>query len=352
METKSSGADIGALDARLRAYCEENKIFGVLRVTQNDRVLYRGQFGYANLKDRTPFTEKSMFSFYSLSKPFCVTGLLKLKDRGLVDLDAHPGVYVPEARGFDGRVTIRQMLRHVSGLPDFLLNEDFAKAHAPGYARYIREHLKLLARYPQYFAPGTAAKYENINMVLCALIVENLTGEPYAEYMKKEVFTPLGMKSAAVDNEDLVIADRVRGYALAGGVVTEVERSLDWMLGGGDIVGTVDDVYALNGVIKHGLLLAPDTWRDALTPSPLNNMGMGCTITVWHGKKRVTHNGGHTGFRTLHIQLPEEDFDIIFLSNSGYGNARHDLSQMIYETFFGPDKDDGVVPMDTGYIGK
>lgn len=65
-----------------------------------------------------------------MTKPFCAIGLLKLKDKGLVDINSHPSRYVPEALGFDSRVTIRQMLNHISGLPDFVAvlpeSSDFA----------------------------------------------------------------------------------------------------------------------------------------------------------------------------------------------------------------------------------
>lgn len=88
-----------------------------------------------------------------------------------------------------------------------------------------------------------------------------------------------------------------------------------------------------------------------LTPSPINQMGMGCTITEWHTKYRITHNGGHSGFRTLHIQLPEDDFDIIFLSNSGFGDARVDISNMIFNAFYNDNNlSDESVEMDKGYI--
>ena len=342
------------LDRKIEEYCKDNKIFGMLRITHRDCVLFEKNIGFADLEKRTPFSPRSMFTFYSLSKPFCAIGLLKLKDRGLIDLDRHPSVYVPEAAKFDARVTVRQMLHHTSGLPDFEQIKEFAQKYAPGYPRYARTHTALLAEYPQFFVPGTAALYANINMVLCSLIVENVTGLSYAEYMEKEVFAPLGMKNAVIDDETRVIADRVQGYALsADGTVIETSKSHDWLLGAGDIVGTVDDVYALNRAIKHGLLLSPDTWQEVLTPSPLNSMGMGCTVSTWHGKKRITHNGGHLGFRTLHIQLPEDDFDVIFLSNSGYGDARNALSEMIHSAFYGDENgDDGAFPveMDKGYI--
>lgn len=339
------------LREQITEYCEANHIFGVLRVTVKDKTEYEQYVGFADIQNSVAFTRESMFTLYSLSKPFCAIGLLKLRDKGLVNIDSHPSEYVPEAEGFDERVTIRHLLHHTSGLPDFEQNQEFAKKYAPGYAKYTREHLKILTNYPSFFAPGTDSKYANINFVLCALIIENVSGMHYSEYMQKEIFKPLGMKNAVVDNEELIIPNRVKGYELLNNEPSETDKSHNWSLGAGDIVATIDDVYCLNKAIKNQLLLSKETWREILTPSPINRMGMGCTISNWHGKKRITHNGGHMGFRTLHIQLPEDDFDLIFLSNSGYGDARNAIAEMVHSFFYGESHiQSATLDMDKGYI--
>ena len=339
------------LKERIRQYCEKNHISGVLRVTVQGKTVHEQSMGYADFENAIVFTKDSMFSFYSLSKPFCAIALLKLLDKGLVSLDNHPAKYVPEAAGFDPNVTIRHLLTHTSGLPDFGQLTEFTEKYAPGYSKFVRDHVKAITQYPSYFPAGTGAMYANINFVLCALIIENVSGLRYAEYMKKEIFEPLGMRTAVVDNEELTIPHRVKGYILDAQAPVEVGKSHDWMFGAGDIVGTVDDVYCLNKAIKNRALLTEKTWNTLLTPSPLNQMGMGCTISDWHGKYRITHNGGHTGFRTLHIQLPEDDFDIILLSNSGFGEARGDISEMVYQHFYGDTTAESQgIEMDKGYI--
>ena len=169
--------------------------------------------------------------------------------------------------------------------------------------------------------------------------------------MKKEVFAPLGMKSALVDNENLILENRVQGYALEKGVRVPVNKSYNWLFGAGDVVGTVDDVYRLNVAYKRKLLLLEKTWQEIVTPSTISQMGLGNTVSKWHGKFRIQHNGGHNGFRTLHVQLPEDDFDVILLSNSGYGDARNVISEMIYQEFYGDNQPLGeVIEMDKGYI--
>ena len=339
-----------ALDAFITNYCIDHPLSGSVRITLNDKIIYQKFCGKADYENDIELDENSVFSFYSLSKPFCAIGLLKLLDKGLVDIDDHPGEYLPEMRGFDKRVTIRQMLCHTSGLPDFE-TEDFMVKHPDGSYNKLKEALLQLSHYPMLFEPGTAGEYENINFLPLALIIENVSGISYSEYMEKEVFAPLGMSTARVDFPGLIVPERVKGYELVNGVRTHVDRCTDYLFGAGDIIGTLDDVYCLNKAIKNKTLLKPETWKQVLTPSPLNNMGFGCLVAEWHGMNRIMHNGGHPGFRTLHIQLPDDDFDIIFLFNTGNNDARYDISEKIYDIYYG-----GMIPdtvkaeMDKGYI--
>ena len=341
----------GRLDSRISSYCEENKIMGMLRITLRDKVIYEKSIGYARVKDKKPFDSETLFHFYSLSKPFCAIGLLLLRDKGLVDLDKHPGEYFPEARGCDSRVTVRHILHHVSGIPDFHDHPDLIERLGHGYTYEVKEQLKYLWEYPNDYVPGTAGNYNSLNFTLISLIIEAVSGERYADYMRDHVFAPLGMKHTFIDDESKSTERRAQGYELRDGELVEVDRNLNWMLGGGDAVGTVDDVYMLNKAIKQKLLLSEDTWREALTPSEIQCFGMGCMSFDWHGKTRINHNGGHTGFRTLHFQIPEDDFDVIFLSNSGYGTARNDIAEIIYEELYGGDGTGALnVEMDKGYI--
>lgn len=338
------------LDAFLDNYYKVNHNSGMLRVTIKDRVIYERFMGYADIENKTEFSAKSMFTLYSLSKPFCAIGLLKLKDKHLLNLDAHPGDYLEEAKGFHPALTIRRLLNHTSGIPDFDQNTDFRQKYHGETSKQLREQLLLLSRHDMMFEPGTKGQYANVNFIICALLCERISGMRYADYLKQEVLEPLEMKAACVDYKTNEIAHRVKGYNKQDNLIVGADRVTEWIMGGADIIATVDDVYCLNKAIKEKLLLKNETWDEVLTPSPINSMGFGCTVTNWHNKKRITHNGGWEGFRTLHIQLPEDDFDIIFLSNSAWGDARADISEAIYQAYYGDDsaKSD-TVTMDTGY---
>ena len=342
--------NLRTLDEKIHAYCCENLISGTLRITHRDERVYERHFGYAVDNGSVNFSSDTRFTLYSLSKPFCAIGIMKLWERGAVNLSAHPSQYVPEAAGLDSRVTVDHLLHHTSGLPDFEQNRDFKDKYAPGTPNKIREHLSLIASYPTYFDPGCDGKYENINFAICALVIENVTDKPYAEYMRNEVLLPLGAADAIIDHGSATIPNAAQGYELVSGKRTPVPKNYDWMFGAGDIVGTVDDVYRLNVAMKRKRLLKSETWEKIMTPSPINNMGMGLTVIDKCGKSAIRHNGGSRGFRTLHIWIPEDDFDIILLTNSGYGNARDDIADMIFSEFYGVSDGKTSPAMDAGYI--
>lgn len=338
------------LDKYIDEYVKENVFSGVIRVTEKDKIIYERDVGFANYQEKTTFNKNSMFSFYSLSKPFCAIGLLRLYDLGLIDIDEHPKKYLAQMNGFDEKLKIRHLLHHVSGLPDFEQVKEYNEKYYNDSENLLQE-LTILKDIASSVPPGTETKYANINFEICALIIEKVSGLTYEEYMRKEVFVPLGMKTACIDSKDKCVENRVQGNDYKNGELYAVDKAYRWMKGGGDIVGTVDDVYCLNLAIKQKKLLKEETWAQILTPSKINEFGMGCRIHKWHGKNAVWHNGGHYGFRTLHIQIFEDDFDLILLSNYGGGNARYDFAEAVFAARYGLDKNEQVkIKMDQGYI--
>ena len=340
------------MDQYLDQYSSLYRFSGMLRVTLKDQILYQRNIGYADWEHNVPFSQDSVFTLYSLSKPFCALGLLALADKGMINICDHPGKYLPEAQKIHPHITIKHLLQHVSGLQDFHqageIQRDYCYARNPD----MREAVARMADLPLNFTPGTSTRYSNIHFTILALIIENVSGMPYAEYMKQTVFVPLGMKNAQIDRLDLVLENRVQGYDIQGDEPIPTERvNPEFFLGAGDVIATMDDVYCLNLAIKHRKLLKPETWDLILTPSEINVFGLGCQIWDWNGKKRIQHNGGSSGFRTLHVQLPEDDLDIILLSNFGFGDARWSLTNAVYAAFYGAaEAQEESESMDKGFV--
>ncbi len=341
---------IDCLNRKIDEYTASEGFSGVIYVRKNRELVYHRKIGYADEEKKTPFSENSMFTIYSISKFLCAIGLLKLVDKGLASLSDHPSKYLPEASAFDSRITIFDVLHHTSGISDMLQDEEFFRLYSTDENKDVRTLIKLLSYYPQHFAPGTDAKYSNSNYTICALIIENVSKTSYAEYMKREVFSPLGMKNAVVDKRGLYIQNRVVGYERKNGKISPKDKCYFSMFGAGDVVATPSDVYCLYSAIVEKKLLSKKSWEIMLTPSPFNNMGCGCTVAMWHGFRRIVNNGGCDGFRAMHFLLPENDFDVIIISNYGFGEARNTIAEFIFEKFFENDGETVKIDMDKGYI--
>lgn len=340
------------MDQYMDAYCGLYQFSGMFRVTHKDKVIYERNVGYANLEHKIPFSNDSVFTMYSMSKPFCAIGILALADRGLVDINAHPGKYLPEAAQVDGRVTIKHLMQHSSGIMDFPQAKEIENVYISKHCPDMREAVKRMSTMPMNFAPGQGTRYSNINFCILALIIENVSGMSYADYMRQHVYLPLNMKNARIDRLGLVAENRVQGYDINGTEIIVTERmNPDYFIGAGDMIATIEDVYCLNHAIKHRKLLKPETWELVLTKSPISAFGLGCQVWDWQGKKRIQHNGGSSGFRTLHVQLPEDDLDIILLSNFGFGDARWSLTNAVYAAFYGEEgANKESESMDKGFV--
>lgn len=203
---------------------------------------------------------------------------------------------------------------------------------------------------PMDFKPGISFNYTNTGFYVISMIVEAVSGMKLCDYMENEVFRPLGMKNTLIDSAYRLIPNRASGYDIDDrNVVAAPYQCIDWIRGAGSAVGTVDDVYCLHAAARDKLYLKPETWDMIFSPNK-GGFGLGCSVSRWHGKIRYTHNGGHLGFRTLHIQLPEDDFGIILLSNMGFGNARNAFSEAIYSIFYETNEaGKELVEMDKGF---
>ena len=154
----------------------------VLRVTQGDGVFEKA-FGTA--KGSSPFL------IASITKPMTATAVMTLVDAGKLELEASAAKLLP---GLDGRITLRHMLTHSSGLPDMLPeNTELRKRHAP-----LREWAALAVKTPLLFAPGTRVSYQSMGILLAATMAEKVSGKAMPELLAERVYGPLGMSDTAL----------------------------------------------------------------------------------------------------------------------------------------------------------
>ena len=246
--------------------------------------VYRRSNGYANLEKKTPFTGSERYNIYSCSKPITCTAALQLFEKGMYKLEDHLSDYMPEyktmtVRGENGPVqaknaiTVKDLFCMTAGF-SYALNTphlERGKKETEGRAP-TREMMKYLAQEPLLFEPGTAWEYSLCHDVLAAL-VEVISGEKFEEYVRKNIFVPMGMTRSTFmlpDEELCEIAEQYR-YNDETKQVENIGPHIgykfgsEYASGGAGCISTVDDYIRFLEGLRTGKLIRPDTLKMMTT---------------------------------------------------------------------------------------
>jgi D-alanyl-D-alanine carboxypeptidase len=306
-----------AVQQQLDALVDDVGFPGALAVVRDEHGHLRDYTaGVGNLETGAPVPTNGEVRTGSNTKPFTAVAVLQLADEGLVDLDAPIEQYLPglvRGPGGDGRaITVRQLLQHTSGLPDYddvLITDYLSMQH-----RYIEPHQLLdvaLAR-PANFAPGTSWEYSNTNYILAGLLVQQVTGRPLGEVITDRVIEPLGLEDTywPLQGEQELRGEHPQGYyAPAPGVaytdVTTQDPSFGWAAG--QLVSTPRDLLTFFTALTDGKVLSPEmlAQMETTVPAPgatvrgAEAYGLGLqTFTLSCGGTAWTHGGDIPGFET------------------------------------------------------
>jgi CubicO group peptidase (beta-lactamase class C family) len=264
----------------------------------------------------------------SVSKAFTAMAVVILAEQGKVDFDANAKEWIPELARFPD-VTVRHLLNHTSGLPDYYDEgsplEEMATASGRDGPLQNAEAASVYQTWGEpVFAPGERYAYSNPGYEVLALIGERASGVSFAEFLDREIFTPLGMETAAVrDLPTTEIPGRAIGYAPDEG--GEVWREADdhwgnWLVGAGGVYASVEDMYEWDQALYRWADSGQRT-TEAFTPAVLNDgstsdYGFGWGLSDLLGRNAIHHNGGWVGFRTSFFRFPDDHLSVIVLSNA------------------------------------
>ncbi|MDN3352822.1 serine hydrolase domain-containing protein [Actinomadura sp. DC4] len=270
--------------------------------------------GVGDLKTGAPIPGDGRFRIGSMTKPYVATVVLQLVGEHRVALDAPIERYLPglvRGNGNDGReITVREMLQHTSGLPDYLIYLSFPDLIAHPYAHYDRSALLSLALgHPALFRPGKGWSYSNTDYLLAGLLIEKVTGHPYGEEIRRRILTPLGLRATSVPGDRTTIpGPHARGYVRPDNgtpVVEMTEFNPSVAAGSGDMISSGADMSRFFDALLHGRLLRPAQLREMMTTRAtggadgrayglgLESRSLPCGGVYWG------HGGDIFGFETL-----------------------------------------------------
>ncbi|MGB6362257.1 MAG: serine hydrolase, partial [Thermoanaerobaculia bacterium] len=330
-----SGA--AAVDA-LFAHFSEGASPGVaVAVVRDGEIVHQAGYGLEDLDNGTPITPDSAFRLASVSKQFAAMAIMLLAEEGKLGYDDSVVDYLPELERFSTEITIRHLLQHTSGLPDYY---DTLEAEVEDHWPTNQEAVEFFSQWGEALFPaGERYEYSNPGYEMLAAIVERVTGQLFREYMGERIFQPLAMNHTTVfDQTEPEIANRAYGYTREGeGFAIDDEHALNYLGGSGGIYSTVSDLYLWDQALYTEQLVSRSTLDQALAPTVLNDgkeypYGFGWRL----GEDdvlgpRLSHSGGWVGFSTRFVRYPERNFSVILLSNlynfdgSGYARRITDL---------------------------
>lgn len=315
-------------------------------IRKNGRTVYAKGFGVSDVRTKPRINLETNFRLASFTKQFTAMAVVLLAhDRKLRFDETLPEIF-PEFPAYGKQITIRNLLNHTGGLPDYedLMNAaEKANRHqlwSGGHQIQDAEVLALLEKESEgKFAPGTNWAYSNSGYVVLGLIVAKISGQPFGDFLRQRIFAPLGMAHTIVYQEGKNdVTDRAYGYSVEDGAFQETDQSAtSATLGDGGIYSNLDDLAKWDDALRKHTFLSPAEMMPALVPATLNNgsltfwpadsngdnlhpgkpvaYGFGWFLDPYEGHTRMWHAGSTSGFRTVIERFTSDKLTIVILAN-------------------------------------
>ncbi|WP_312161780.1 serine hydrolase domain-containing protein [Phenylobacterium sp.] len=289
---------------------------GVVAAMRQGEVVFARGYGLANLETGTPIASDSVFRIGSITKQFTAAAVLLLAEDGKLSLDDPVSRRLAQFPAEDP-TTIRQLLTHTSGIVDYVGGEGFDREQ---WLPHTTDQLVafVLARTPLHgFEPGADWRYSSSNYALAGAIVEEVSGQPLAAFLKARIFDPLGMNATAMDDARDVVPHRASGYdrlkAEAPGYANAREVSMSVPFAAGAMRSSAVDLLVWGHALTHGRVLKAESYRQMITPVRLKDgslpvrtradgtrrsisYGLGVWIDGPADRPNLSHDGAIDGF--------------------------------------------------------
>jgi len=307
---------------------------GNVLVAENGKIVFQKSYGVANFDSQRLLNDTSVFELASVSKQFTATGILLLKDKGKLLLTDSLRHYFPELPY--SNITLWHMLTHTSGLPDYErpMTEKWDKSKIA----FNNDMIAFLAKEKPAvsFEPGKKWEYSNTAYAILASIIEKVSGQTFAEFMKQHIFQPLDMTHTRIYNTRRSLKDTIPNYAYGFVYDDSLKKHLlpdsvpdlkfviylDGIQGDGIVNSTTNDLLKWDRAIKNHTLLKEETQNEMLKGQAIvdtakqSTYGFGVFIEKTDFGNIISHSGGWPGYVTMLVRNTDKDQTYIVLSNN------------------------------------
>ena len=292
---------------------------GAILVFQDKKQLLKKGYGMASLELAAEMPDDGQFEIGSVTKQFTAAAVLKLAEAKKLALEDDFTSYLPfDTKG--RKITIANLLDHTSGIPSYTEIPEF-------WDLSIEQHpkdslVRLVEQKDFLFEPGEALIYNNSAYFFLGLIIEKVTGQDYEEFLKQEIFDPLGMHNTNYCSNSKVVKNKVYGYNFTpDGLQQKPYLNHTWPYSAGSLCSTTEDLLLWMKALHKGEVLTTPMYQALISPAKLNDgtvasYAKGLVNFSNYGYNEISHGGGIHGFLSDTRYYPEEELYIICLVNT------------------------------------
>jgi len=301
-------------------------------VVRNGKPVFQRGYGVTDLRTLHPIDDKTDFRLASFTKQFTATCIMLLVHDGKLRYDQHLTEIFPEFPAYGKPITIRNLLNHTSGLPDYedILEKQYPDTPPEKIPQILDAGvLKLLEQQTSgKFPPGSKWEYSNSGYATLAMIVEKASGEPFGQFLHDRIFAPLHMDNTlAYEKGKNEVPNRAYGHTKENAGWKETDQSpTSAVLGDGGIYTSINDLAKWDQALREHTLLSESEMQPALTPVHVTDgpptsegrnvsYGFGWFLDPYKGNRRMWHDGETIGFRTTIQRFVDDQLTIIVLAN-------------------------------------
>ncbi len=321
------------VDAILADYNQPASPGAAVMVISGGKILYSHGYGLANLEEKIPVGTNTNFRLASVTKEFTATAIMILINRGKLRFDEKLTDIFPGFPAYGEKIKITNLLDHTSGLIDYEnLIPDTATIQVKD-----KDVLEMMMKQDStYFEPGSKYQYSNTGYALLAMIVEKISGQHFAKFLKENIFDPLKMSnSVAYEKGISEVTNRAYGYSEKNSVFIRTDQSLtSAVLGDGGIYTSVEDMYKWDQSLYTEKILPKKLIEKSFTRGILNNgekidYGFGWHLKTYKNHEIVYHTGSTIGFRNVIYRIPDKKFTVILLTNRDEGESEKIAEELV-----------------------
>ena len=277
-------------------------------------------YGLADVELNVPVTPETLFQSGSMGKQFTASGVMLLVEDGKLALDDPLSKFFPQGPAWWRQVTVRELLSHTAGFTDYPKDFDLRKDYTEG------QLLKIVGAIPPAYPPGTSWSYSNLGYLTLGILIHQVTGEFYGDFLQRRLFKPLKMSSVRIISEADIIPHRASGYRLLNGQL----KNQEWVAptvnttADGSLYFSIVDLAKWDAALYSDEVLKDATRQQMWTVTTLRNgapnsghYGLGWFVESKGGHRVVEHEGQWQGFETQISRYLDEGLTVVVLTNLG-----------------------------------